>query len=98
MSLNNTQSINLIKKGSSLIISFNRVNKLNAIDLHMRDIIWEGLMLVQSDVQINALIFTSETPGSFSAGADINAKGFYLSLKGQIESDIIKIGIMNISV
>ena len=30
-----------------------------------------------------------------SAGADINAKGFYLSLKGQIESDIIKIGIKN---
>ena len=30
-----------------------------------------------------------------SAGADINANGFYLSLKGQIESDIIKIGIKN---
>ena len=30
-----------------------------------------------------------------SAGADINSKGFYLSLKGQIESDIIKIGIKN---
>ena len=30
-----------------------------------------------------------------SAGADINAKGFYLSLKGQIENDIIKIGIKN---
>tara|TARA_B100000683_G_scaffold41638_1_gene36991 strand:+ start:506 stop:1156 length:651 start_codon:yes stop_codon:yes gene_type:complete len=30
-----------------------------------------------------------------SAGADINARGFYLSLKGQIENDIIKIGIKN---
>ena len=30
-----------------------------------------------------------------SAGADINAKGFYLSLKGQIEKDIKKIGIKN---
>ncbi len=30
-----------------------------------------------------------------SAGADVNAKGFYLSLKGQIENDIIKIGIKN---
>ena len=30
-----------------------------------------------------------------SAGADINAKGFYLSLKGKIENDIIKIGIKN---
>ena len=31
-----------------------------------------------------------------SAGANINAKGFYLSLKGKIERDIIKIGIENI--
>ena len=30
-----------------------------------------------------------------SAGADINARGFYLSLKGQIENDIINIGIKN---
>ena len=30
-----------------------------------------------------------------SAGADINARGFYLSLKGQLENDIIKIGIKN---
>ena len=97
MSLNNTQSINLIKKGSSLIISFNRVNKLNAIDLHMRDIIWEGLMLVQSDVQINALIFTSETPGSFSAGADINDFGTAPSIQdsknARLERDIW--GVLN---
>ena len=31
-----------------------------------------------------------------SAGANINAKGFYLSLKGKIERDIIKIGIESI--
>tara|TARA_S200000501_G_scaffold377016_1_gene433892 strand:- start:813 stop:1469 length:657 start_codon:yes stop_codon:yes gene_type:complete len=30
-----------------------------------------------------------------SAGADINAKGFYLSLKGLLENDITKIGIKN---
>ena len=31
-----------------------------------------------------------------SAGANINAKGFYLSLKGEIEKDIISTGIKNI--
>ena len=30
-----------------------------------------------------------------SAGANINAKGFYLSLKGEIEKEIINIGIKN---
>ena len=30
-----------------------------------------------------------------SAGADINAKGFYLSLKGEIEEEIIKLNIPN---
>ncbi len=40
-------------------------------------------------VNINKYLIVS------SAGADNNAKGFYLSLKGQIENDIMKIGIKN---
>ena len=92
MSLNNAQSVNLIKKDSSLLVNFNRANKLNAIDLQMRDLIWEGLQLVQSDNQINALIFTSETLGIFSAGADINDFGTAPSIQesknARLERDI----------
>ena len=42
MQIDNTQPINLIKKDNSLLINFNRADKLNAINLQMRDIIWEG--------------------------------------------------------
>ncbi|MBI51635.1 MAG: hypothetical protein CL779_00255 [Chloroflexi bacterium] len=97
MTQKNVQSISLIKKNSALLINFNRENKLNAIDLHMRDVIWEGLRLVQTDIQINALIFTSEVPGCFSSGADINDFGTAPSIQesknARLERDIW--GVLN---
>ena len=92
MQIDNTQPIHLIKKDNSLLINFNRAHKLNAINLQMRDIIWEGLQLVKNDDQINALIFTSNIPGCFSAGADINDFGTAPSIQesknARLERDI----------
>tara|TARA_Y100001970_G_scaffold159791_1_gene195545 strand:- start:30926 stop:31600 length:675 start_codon:yes stop_codon:yes gene_type:complete len=95
--INQDQPIELVKKERSLLINFKRANKLNAIDLQMRDVIWEGLQLIENDAQINALIFTSEIKGCFSAGADINDFGTAPSIKdsknARLERDIW--GVLN---
>jgi len=74
------------KKCNSLIVTFSRPEKMNAINLSMRDKIWEALELVRIDQEINAIIFTSNIPGCFSAGADINDFGSAPSIEASRNS------------
>jgi|TARA_B110000263_G_C15307164_1_gene511064 enoyl-CoA hydratase len=86
--------ITLSKRYNSLIVTFNRPNKKNAINLYMRDVLWEALELINLDKEINGLVFISSVDNCFSSGADINDFGtsgsIIASKKARIERDVWK--------
>lgn len=90
-----TDDVYIEKKRNSLIVTFSRPEKMNAINLSMRDKIWEALELVRVDQKINAIIFTSNIPGCFSAGADINdfgsAPSIEASRKARLQRNLWKL-------
>ena len=61
-------------------ITLNRPEALNAINLAMRDELWDYIHAAQLDPDVRALIFAGAGPRAFSAGADISEFGAAPSL------------------
>ena len=61
-------------------ITLNRPEALNAVNLAMRDELWDYLHAAQLDPDVRALIFAGAGPRAFSAGADISEFGAAPSL------------------
>jgi enoyl-CoA hydratase/carnithine racemase len=56
-------------------ITLNRPEVLNAINLQMRDELWETLHAVEADPNVRVVIFRGAGERAFSAGADISEFG-----------------------
>jgi enoyl-CoA hydratase len=56
-------------------VTLNRPDVLNAINMEMRDLMWEIMHAVQSDPDVRAVIFKGAGGRAFSAGADISEFG-----------------------
>jgi enoyl-CoA hydratase/carnithine racemase len=63
------------KEGALAWITLNRPAVLNAINLAMRDLLWEILHAVRDDPDVRALIVCGSGDRAFSAGADIQEFG-----------------------
>ena len=61
-------------------ITLNRPEALNAVNLAMRDELWDYIHAAQLDPDVRALIFAGAGPRAFSAGADISEFGAAPSL------------------
>ena len=61
-------------------ITLNRPEALNAINLAMRDELWDYIHAARLDPDVRALIFAGAGPRAFSAGADISEFGAAPSL------------------
>ena len=61
-------------------ITLNRAEALNAINLAMRDEIWDYVHAALLDPDVRALVFAGAGPRAFSAGADISEFGTASSL------------------
>ncbi len=62
------------------VITLNRPEALNAINLVMRDELWAFAQAARLDPDVRALVFRGEGPRAFSAGADIAEFGTAPSL------------------
>ncbi len=56
-------------------IALNRPQVLNAINLQMRDELWQALLAALDDPEVEVLLFRGEGERAFSAGADISEFG-----------------------
>jgi len=56
-------------------ITLNRPEVLNAINLEMRDALWETLHAAEADPDVRAVIFRGAGDRAFSAGADVSEFG-----------------------
>lgn len=56
-------------------MTLNRPQVLNAINLRMRDELWEAMHAVRDDPEVRAVIFRGAGERAFSAGADISEFG-----------------------
>ncbi len=56
-------------------ITLNRPDVLNAINLQMRDELWDAVHAVRDDPEVHAVIFKGAGDRGFSAGADISEFG-----------------------
>lgn len=56
-------------------VTLNRPDVLNAINMEMRDLMWEIMHAVQEDPDVRAVIFKGAGGRAFSAGADIGEFG-----------------------
>lgn len=56
-------------------VTLNRPDVLNAIDIQMRDDLWEILHAVRDDPDVRAVVFKGAGDRAFSAGADISEFG-----------------------
>ena len=61
-------------------ITLNRPEALNAVNLAMRDELWDYIHAARLDPDVRALIFAGAGPRAFSAGADISEFGAAPSL------------------
>ncbi len=68
------------RSGDVLWLRFVRPEKLNAIDLGLRDALWAALTLVRDDSTLRTVVFEGEGERAFSAGADISEFGTAPSL------------------
>jgi enoyl-CoA hydratase/carnithine racemase len=72
-------------------ITLNRPERLNAINLEMRDLLWDYLRACRDMPGLRALVFRGEGP-AFSAGADISEFGTAPSIiearRGRRERDV----------
>ena len=67
-------------------ITLDRVEALNAINLEMRDLLWEFIHAAVLDPDVRALLFTGAGERAFSAGADISEFGTAGSLDAAREA------------
>jgi enoyl-CoA hydratase/carnithine racemase len=63
------------KDGAIARISLNRPSALNAINLEMRDLLWDLLRAVRDDPEVGVLVIAAQGDRAFSAGADITEFG-----------------------
>lgn len=56
-------------------VTLNRPDVLNAINMEMRDLMWEIMHAVQADPEVRAVVFKGAGERAFSAGADISEFG-----------------------
>lgn len=56
-------------------MTLNRPDVLNAINMEMRDLMWEIMHAVEADPEVRAVIFRGAGERAFSAGADISEFG-----------------------
>lgn len=67
----------LYEKGENGVasVTLNRPDVLNAINMEMRDLLWEIMHAVRDDPEVRAVIFKGAGNRGFSAGADISEFG-----------------------
>ena len=70
----------LERRGESLWLRLDRPEKLNAINVELRDALWEALTLVRDDRTLRVVVFEGAGERAFSAGADISEFGTAPSL------------------
>ena len=70
----------LERRGGALWIRLDRPEKLNAINVGLRDALWEALTLVRDDPTLRVVVFEGAGERAFSAGADIAEFGTAPSL------------------
>lgn len=63
------------RKGDIVWLTLNRPERLNAINLEMRDELWVQLELLRDDPSVRAAVFSGAGERAFSAGADITEFG-----------------------
>lgn len=63
------------KDGGIAWITLNRPDVLNAINMEMRDELWQTLHAAQDDPEVRAVIFKGAADRAFSAGADVSEFG-----------------------
>lgn len=63
------------KRDSVVGITLNRPDVLNAINMRMRDELWEAMEAVRDDPTAGAVVFRGAGERAFSAGADISEFG-----------------------
>jgi enoyl-CoA hydratase/carnithine racemase len=63
------------KDGAIARITLNRPAALNAINLEMRDLLWDMLRAVQDDPEVRVAVVAGNGDRAFSAGADITEFG-----------------------
>ncbi len=68
------------RRGDALWLRLDRPEKLNAIDLALRDALWEALTLARDDPTMRVVVFEGAGDRAFSAGADISEFGTAPSL------------------
>jgi enoyl-CoA hydratase/carnithine racemase len=56
-------------------VTLARPDKLNALNMEMRDLLWDALEALRDDPDVNATLFRGEGDRGFSAGADITEFG-----------------------
>lgn len=56
-------------------VTLNRPDVLNAINMEMRDLLWEIMHAVRDDPEVRAVVFKGAGEKAFSAGADISEFG-----------------------
>ena len=57
------------------VITLNRPDVLNAVNLEMRDALWDALQAIRDDPDIHVALFRGAGGRAFSAGADISEFG-----------------------
>lgn len=69
------QSIRYEKGAGVATITLDRPQVHNAIDLHMRDELWEALQAVRDDPEVRCALFLGAGEEAFSSGADVRDFG-----------------------
>ncbi len=57
------------------VVTLNRPDVLNAVNLEMRDALWDALQAVRDDPDVHVALFRGAGERAFSAGADISEFG-----------------------
>ncbi len=70
----------LDRRGDALWLRLDRPEKLNAINLELRDALWEALTLARDDPTLRVVVVAGAGDRAFSAGADISEFGTAPSL------------------
>lgn len=69
------ETIEYEKRDGVAWVTLNRPEVLNAINLRMRDELWEAMQAVRDDPEVRVAIFKGAGERAFSAGADIREFG-----------------------
>lgn len=68
------------KRGGVAVITLDRPDALNAINLAMRDLLWEALLAVRDDPEVRVVVLRGAGERAFCAGADVKEFGSAPSL------------------